>query len=276
MVAHHLVPTPVGSLAVQVDGEGPPTVLWPSLFVDERSWQRVAAGLAVDHRLVLITGPGHGESTDPGRLYTNGECADAAVTVLDALGITDPVDWLGNAWGGHVGALFAARWPARCRSLVTMGTPLQALDTWERARTLFLLLAYRVFGPAAFIQAAVTKTLLSAQTRASDRGAVDLVRSCLANADRAELRNAVISVSLRREDLSSLLPDIAVPTLFITGRGHSGWTPQQAQAASELLPDGSWAVVSDAAYLVPLEAPEETVRLIRQFWATNLPAHKGA
>ena len=60
------IPTRVGSLAVRVLGEGPPAVLWHSLFVDERSWQRVVDGLAGERRLVIITGPGHGASSDPG------------------------------------------------------------------------------------------------------------------------------------------------------------------------------------------------------------------
>ena len=28
----------------------------------------------------------------------------------------EPVDWVGNAWGGHVGIVFAATWPDRCRT----------------------------------------------------------------------------------------------------------------------------------------------------------------
>ena len=60
------IPTKVGSLAVRVRGEGPAAVLWHSLFVDERSWQRVEEGLAHDRRLVIITGPGHGASSTPG------------------------------------------------------------------------------------------------------------------------------------------------------------------------------------------------------------------
>ena len=52
------IPTRVGSLAVHVRGEGPPAVLWHSLFVDERSWERVEAGLDRERRLVIITGPG--------------------------------------------------------------------------------------------------------------------------------------------------------------------------------------------------------------------------
>jgi pimeloyl-ACP methyl ester carboxylesterase len=47
------------------------------------------------------------------------ECAAAAATVLDVLGISGPVDWVGNAWAGHVGVIFAPTSPARCRTLVT-------------------------------------------------------------------------------------------------------------------------------------------------------------
>jgi hypothetical protein len=47
---------------------------------------------------MLITGPGHEASANPGRRYTMEECAAAAATVLDVLGINEPVDWVGNAW----------------------------------------------------------------------------------------------------------------------------------------------------------------------------------
>lgn len=50
----------------------------------------------------------------------------AAVTVLDALGLQEPVDWVGNAWGGHVGVVFAAVHAQRCRSLVVIGAPISA------------------------------------------------------------------------------------------------------------------------------------------------------
>lgn len=72
------IPTRVGSLAVRVLGEGPPAVLWHSLFVDARSWQRVEHELAQDRRLVIITGPGHGASSDPGHRYSLDDCAAAA------------------------------------------------------------------------------------------------------------------------------------------------------------------------------------------------------
>jgi hypothetical protein len=47
---------------------------------------------------MLMTRPGHEASANPGRRYTMEECAAAAATVLDVLGINEPVDWVGNAW----------------------------------------------------------------------------------------------------------------------------------------------------------------------------------
>ena len=83
----HRIPTRVGTLAVRVIGEGSPAVLWHSLFVDDRSWRRVEERLARDRRLVIITGPGHGASTDPGHRYSLDDCAAAAGEVLAALDI---------------------------------------------------------------------------------------------------------------------------------------------------------------------------------------------
>jgi pimeloyl-ACP methyl ester carboxylesterase len=270
MAETHFIDTPAGRLKVTTAGTGAPAVLWHSLFVDERSWERVTAELAQDRLLILITAPGHGESSDPRRPYDLLECARAAEEVLDALGVSEPVDWVGNAWGGHVGMRFAKAYPSRIRSLVTIGAPVQALATAERLRTRFLLLVHRLLGPAGFIVDAVVETLLSPKTRASDPEAVALVRRSFVEADPGMLRNAVVSISLHREDLGALLADIAVPTLMITGEQHSGWTPAQAAAAITQMPAGRVAVVADAAYLVPLEQPDAVARLVRDFWASAL------
>ena len=100
----YLIDTRVGRLRVtDTGGPSATALLWHSLFVDERSWERMLRPLADRRRLVVVTGPGHGASGDPGRRYTLDECAAAAAEVLDARGVVEPVDWVGNAWGGHVG-----------------------------------------------------------------------------------------------------------------------------------------------------------------------------
>lgn len=266
-----MVATGVGSLLVESIGAGSPAVLWHSLFVDSRSWHRVVDDLASDRRLVLITGPGHGSSGDPGRRYSLGDCADAAGAVLDVLGIEEPVDWVGNAWGGHVGIVLAAQQPHRLRTLTTVGTPIHSYTFKGRAETQILLALYRLFGPTRFLQDSITEALLSQRTRAQDPAAAELVKDCFTNADRTGLQNAVVSISLRRPDLAPLLPSIQLPTLLVTGSDHPEWTPELAENASRSLPEGSTAVLDGAAYLAPLEAPRELLHVLRTFWASWPP-----
>jgi pimeloyl-ACP methyl ester carboxylesterase len=266
------VDTQVGPLHVQQIGTGlPDAVLWHSLFVDSRTWQRVVDDLARDRRLTLITGPGHGRSGNPSSHYTMEDCAAAATTVMDTLDLEQPVDWVGNAWGGHVGITLAARQPRRFRTLVTVCTPVHSYTMKGRLETTLLLLIYRLFGPVPFVRDAVVEALLSERTRAEDPEALALVRDSFTGSDRRGLTNAVVSISLRRPDLHPLLPLIATPTLLITGSEHRDWSPEQATRASQALPQGSSAVLEGAAYLGPLETPRELVRLVRDFWASHPP-----
>jgi len=69
-MVEQMIETLVGRLTVTVLGDrGPTAVLWHSLFVDERSWRGMLPRLAKRRRLVVITGPGHGASSDPERRY---------------------------------------------------------------------------------------------------------------------------------------------------------------------------------------------------------------
>jgi pimeloyl-ACP methyl ester carboxylesterase len=260
------VKTGLGPLAVRVRGDGPPAVLWHSLFVDERSWRRVEEALGRDRRLVIITGPGHGASPDPGRRYTLDDCAAAAGDILDALAIAEPVDWVGNAWGGHVGVVFASMWPDRCRTLVTLGTPIEAYGRSEWITVGALLAVYRLVGMVGYLSSSIVEELLSPSTRRNDPEAAELVLACLRTVGRRGLGNAVRSISLGRPDLTSRLAAIRCPTLFVTGSDIPVWTAEQVTAKSRLLATGSAAVIPDTAYLIPLEAPETTVQLIRQLW----------
>jgi pimeloyl-ACP methyl ester carboxylesterase len=142
------VATRVGHLHVETAGSGPPAVLWHSLFVDSTTWNRLRAPLAAERRLILIDGPNHGGSSPVRRPFTLEDCPDAAVEVLDQLGISEPVDWVGNAWGGHAGILFAAAHPDRCRSLVAIGAPIHALTDAERRRVRLLAALYRAAAAA--------------------------------------------------------------------------------------------------------------------------------
>lgn len=95
--------TDLGRLHVRRCGTGSPAVLWHSLFVDSRSWAPVVGTLAGHRTVHTIDGFSHGQSDPVPRDFTFDECVAAAEEALDRLGLSEPVDWVGNAWGGHVG-----------------------------------------------------------------------------------------------------------------------------------------------------------------------------
>jgi hypothetical protein len=81
-----MIDTNVGSLAVRERGEGRPAVLWHSLFMDERSWERVEEDLSAERRLCSLPVRVTGRVPIRAAATRWEECAAAAATVLDVLG----------------------------------------------------------------------------------------------------------------------------------------------------------------------------------------------
>ncbi len=259
------VDTRVGQLRVRVMGAGPVAVLWHSLFVDSSTWQRLQATLARHRRLLLIDGPGHGNNPPPPGTFTMDDCAAAACTVLDQLGGQEPVDWVGNAWGGHVGTVFAANNAWRCRSLVSIAAPVHALPPDQRRGISAAVVAYRLLGPVKPLVKVVVDGLLG---KDSDPGAAALVADAFRRAQRRGMATAIRSASLNRDDASAALAAVEAPTLLVAGADDKLWPPAMAQAAGRHLQHGAIVTVPGAGHVAPLLMAAPTVaELLTEFWA---------
>ena len=84
-------------------GSGPPAVLWHAMFVDSTSWIGVVPLLQRERTLLLVDGPGWGASDPLSGTHRMSEAVRAAAEVVERLSPGQPVDWVGNGWGGHVG-----------------------------------------------------------------------------------------------------------------------------------------------------------------------------
>ncbi len=259
------IETRVGSLCVREVGSGPPAVLWHSLFVDSTTWQRVEGALGAQRRLIVIDGPGHGWSSDAGRDYTLEDCAGAASDVLDQLGVTGPVDWLGNAWGGHVGVVFAVSEKERCRSLAAVCAPVHALEPALRRQMRASIPVYRLLGPIRpFVTTLTHGGLLSPHPEPED---AQVVADAFRRADRNGMARAMKCISLGRADLTPTLPAVTVPTLMIAAADDPLWRPEQAQAAVRAMPRAASITVPGGGHVEPLlrSAPLLT-RIVTEFW----------
>lgn len=259
------ISTSLGKLAVYELGSGPATLLWPSLYVDHQSLLPLANELARTRRCILLDGPGHGQSAVPDRRYTLWDCGRATEEVLDALGIP-AVDWIGNAWGGHVGLCVAITSPARVRSLTVVGSPMEALPRSMRLQSR-LGLGMMKLGARDFVGKLIAKAMISPASPAEHH---EVVRRCIRESPGIAL--AVHSISLARPDFRPELSRVTVPTLFIAGGDDAMWKPEVATRDAALLPDGRCVTVPAAAHLAPLERPVETAAAITSFLASVRPS----
>lgn len=268
------VTTDLGRLQVRRVGTGPSVVLWHSLFVDSRSWGPLVEALARSRTVYTIDGPSHGRSDSVARDFTFEECVAAATRVLDRLGLTDPVDWVGNAWGGHVGIRIAATEPARLRTLVTIGTPVQALTVWEKLTKAWPLVEmYRFTGANGFITKQLSDSLLGPKAVAAEPDSAATIMASFCDADRPGMLHAMRSMMLHRAGLEDLLPRIAVPTLVMSVRDDMmGWRPDQARKTCAKILDCRVEEVAGTGHVSPLLIDRDRVlRLLAEFWAAEKP-----
>ncbi|CAN7585522.1 alpha/beta hydrolase [Terrabacter sp. LjRoot27] len=260
-----LVPTRLGRLHVRLVGQGPTTVLWSSMFVDSHTWDPVVPLLPRDRRYALVDPPGLGLSESLREASDIAGAADAATDLLAGLGVDGPVDWVGNAFGGHVGFKLAAR-PGVLRSLVAVSSPAQPVDAPLRRQITLLLPVLRAAGPVGPVRTAILTAMLTDASRDSAplRQAVE---ESLARPTHRSMALAVRSFILNRVDVTAELADLTVPSLFVASDDRGDWRPQDAEDAAAAAPDATAVTVEQARTLVPLEQPEALASHIRQFWA---------
>jgi pimeloyl-ACP methyl ester carboxylesterase len=259
-----LVPTRLGRLHVRLVGDGPTTVLWSSMFVDSHTWDPVLPLLPQGRRYALVDPPGLGLSEPLREASDIAGAADAASDLLVGLGVDGPVDWVGNAFGGHVGFKLAAR-PGLLRSLVAVSSPAQPVDAPLRRQITLLLPILRTAGPVGPVRTAILQAMLTDASR--DRAPLrQVVEESLARPTRRSMALAVRSFILNRVDVTAELADLTVPSLFVASDDRGDWSPQDSEDAAAVAPDAMAVTVERARTLVPLEQPAALSCHIRGFW----------
>jgi pimeloyl-ACP methyl ester carboxylesterase len=266
------VSTDLGRLHVRCTGAGPPVVLWHSLFVDSRSWRALVDELGRQRTVYAIDGPSHGRSDPVARDFTFTEVVASAEQALDRLGLTEPVDWVGNAWGGHVGIRLATC--ERLRSLTTIGTPVQGFTLTEKiAKAWPLVGMYRLTGPNGFVVNQLMDSLVGGESIAAQPELAATVKASFKDADRDGMYHAMRSMMLQRTGIEDLLGRIAVPTLVMTVRDDvTGWRPDEARRTCTAIPDCRVEEVAGTGHVSPLLIDSDRIlQLVTRFWGARVP-----
>jgi pimeloyl-ACP methyl ester carboxylesterase len=233
------------------------------MFTDGTLFSPVASRLAAERTLLVIDPPGFGSSDPLTRRSSIRECSTVAIEILEAFGCTGPVDWVGTAWGGHVGMDLAVYFPERVRTLAAIGTPTQPSSS--RALLSVLRTLVRVAGPIAPVRAAVMGALLTDANRA-DPAIRDVVDASLRRATRRSLSLALSSFILARVDVEPSLASVTAPTLLVATPDRAELLVVDAERVAASMPQARLAVIDGARALVPLEQPELLADELVDFW----------
>ncbi|MBN8490230.1 MAG: alpha/beta fold hydrolase [Burkholderiales bacterium] len=268
------VSTRVGYLAVRDTGttgtSGEVIVLWPSILADHRIYRAPIEAWQGRHRLVVIDGPGHGNSGAAPAPFTMAQCGQALGEVLDALGIAQPVVVVGTSWGGLVAGEFALDKPQRTRAVVMLNAPVFTAPEGPSFGDRFVAWGARWIHGTGLYRDGVARAFFLPATRARGGPLLEDFHQHLREVDGAALARSVRSVLIERDPLAPRMSAIAAPTLFMAGRYDAIYPLESLRAAASALPKGRFEVL-DTAHISVVDAPEQTTALINGFLA-SLPA----
>lgn len=258
------VPTRLGPLAVEETGQGEAILLWHSLFAERSMWRHQVAALADGYRLLLVDGPGHGESPPAPRPFRLDDCTEAAVEILDHLGIGRAV-WVGLSWGGMVSMRAALHHPQRVRALALLDTSAEPEPLVNRVRNQLLTSFYRHFGYRDFLGEQIRPLMVGATTLREQPEIADAIMEHLASRDRTGMLRAIEAVVIERQSVLDRLREVSVPALVVVGEEDRA-TPQPfARRLAAALPHARLETVPGAGHLSALEAPRKVNQLLLDF-----------
>ncbi len=267
-----MIQTKIGQLAVRDTGRTPAggeiLVLWPAIFADHTIYRAQIAAWVKCHRLVVIDGPGHGDSGPAPGPFTMAHCGRAVAQILDALAISGPVAIVGTSFGGLVGGEFALAYPERTRAVVMLNTPVHASQRGFGDRFIAWG-ARRLHRMGVFVQG-TAKSFFLPETIASSGPALEAFRRHLREANGAALATTVRSVLLEREPLAPRMRNIRAPVLFIAGSDDKMYPTDSLREAAATLLQGRFEIV-ESAHISVVDAPQATTALIDDF-LSSLPA----
>jgi len=207
-------------------------------------------------RLVRFDHRGHGRSPVPPGPYEIADLGRDVLALMDALAI-ERASYLGVSIGGMAGIWLGAHAPDRVERLVLACTSahLPPASAW-RERAAAVLAA----GSPEVIADGVVERWLTPGYAAEHPDVRARLRAMLA-ATYAE-GYAACCGAIERMDLRELLPQIAAPTLVISGSEDPATPIEHQRLIAEAIPGARHEVIAPAAHLAAVERADELNALV--------------
>jgi 3-oxoadipate enol-lactonase len=235
-------------------GAGRPVVLIHGYPFNRSLWNEQIEVLSQNHRVIAPDLRGFGESEASDGTATMNRMAQDVALLLDHLGIARATI-AGLSMGGYVALAFYKQLSSRVRALILADTRAQA-DTAEAKQTRAQQAEKALSEGMAGIADAMLPKLLTPETVSKHPDIVKRVRDMMLKT-KPEGAAAALRGMAERDDLTSLLSKISVPTLILVGAEDAITPVADSEKMNQAIADSRLVVLENAGHVSNLERTEQ-------------------
>jgi len=251
------------AMAVEDQGQGKPIVLVHAFPLDHRVWQWQVRDLSARFRVLAPDLRGFGRSMVTSGIVTMEQMADDLASMLDALGVKEPIVLGGLSMGGYVAFQFVRRHRQRLAGLILCDT--RATADSEEVRENRLRTAERILNEGtSFLADQMLPRLCCERTFRHQPEVVEKLRTMIVESPPEGVAAAARGMACR-SDATDLLGQIDCPTLVLVGQFDAISPPEEMEQMARAMPKASFVIVPDAGHMAPLEQGQFVNQAIQDF-----------
>ncbi|QDV53866.1 3-oxoadipate enol-lactonase 2 [Gimesia fumaroli] len=250
-------------MRVFVEGSGSPLLLVHGFPLNHRMWQSQIEYFKNEFTVIAPDLRGFGATEITRGTVTMKQHAEDLNMLLNELNLEERVLFCGLSMGGYIAWEFWKHFPERLRALILCDTRATS-DTEEginnRLKMVDLVLKH---GPES-ISSSMIPNLIS---EASQRNHPDIAKNMIQMIESTDREGIAASQRgmAEREDYSSEIGGIQVPTLCIVGSEDQLTPPEVMKNMSTQIPNSKYTEIPGVGHMAPMEAPAEVNQEIHQF-----------
>jgi len=234
------------------EGKGPMILMLHGWMDTHHTFDRLAAVLGLDYRIIRLDMPGFGQTEVPKEVWTVGDYVTFVAHFLDKLGIKPDVV-LGHSFGGRVTIKGVSTGAFKPSKVILVGSA--GISKRTTLRNILVTTLTKIFGlvtfipPLLFYRDKIRKKLY--KTIGSDY------------LESGVLRDTYLKTI--SEDLAEAARTILLPTQLIWGENDTETPLADGRKFSSLINGSSLSVIAGAGHMVHQEKAEEVARVIKDF-----------
>jgi len=253
----------------QINGSGHPLLLIAGVGYSSWYWKWIVPDLALDFQVITFDNRGAGDSEKPPGSYTVEMMAADTAGLLDSLVIKGAYV-MGHSLGGFIAQELVVSRPDLVSKLILASTTHGGTKVIPITPEALQVMTDREGNPLELVQRGIQIACAPGFQESSPATVKELVEYRFSNPVPPDHYHAQVMAgagmaAFSDEQVAERMAAIKVPTLVLFGEHDKVVPPGNAELIAGKLRDARVHILRGAGHMFPIEAPDATVEVIRQF-----------